>query len=66
MIFYNVLGHTRGPARRANGERIILYYAYDHPWMAASPELTSYPPIFSASLSPEHRRFFYPVVLSKD
>ena len=65
-MFHNALWHTRGPARRADGERIILYYAYEHPWMAASLEPTSYPPSFYASLSAERRRFFHPVVLPKD
>ena len=66
VMFHNALWHTRGPARRADGERIILYYAYEHPWMAASPEPTSYPPGFYAALSPERRRFFHPVVLPKE
>ena len=65
-IFHNALWHTRGPSLRNDGERIILYYAYEHPWMAASPEPTSYPPSFYASLSPGHRRFFHPVVVPKD
>ena len=66
VMFHNALWHTRGPSRRADGERIILYYGYEHPWMAASPEPTSYPPGFYAALSPARRRFFHPVVLPKD
>lgn len=65
-MFHNALWHTRGPARRADGERVILYYAYEHPWMAASPEPTSYPPSFYAALPPARRRFFQPVVLPSD
>ena len=43
VIFHNALWHTRGPSTRADGCRIMLYYAYEHPWMIASPEDTAYP-----------------------
>ena len=41
----------RGPATRADGRGIMLYYAYEHPWMIGSPEHTVYPRTFYAGLS---------------
>ena len=52
VIFHNALWHTCGPATRADGRRIMLYYAYEHPWMIGSPEHTAYPREFHAGLSP--------------
>ena len=46
VIFHNALSHTRGPATRADGRCIMLYYAYEHPWMIGSPNT---PPIRARS-----------------
>jgi ectoine hydroxylase len=59
VLFHNALWHTAGPVTRAGGRRILLYYAYEHPWMVASMEHWSYPPEFYAALEPRHRRFFH-------
>ena len=59
VIFHNALWHTRGPSTRADGRRIMLYYAYEHPWMIASPEHTAYPREFYAALSGARRKLFH-------
>ena len=59
VIFHNALWHTRGPATRADGRRIMLYYAYEHPWMIGSPEHTAYPRAFYAGLSAARRKLFH-------
>ena len=59
VIFHNALWHTRGPSTRADGCRIMLYYAYEHPWMIASPEHTAYPREFYAGLSGARRKLFH-------
>ena len=59
VMFHNALWHTRGPSTRADGRRIMLYYAYEHPWMIASPEHTAYPREFYAALSGARRKLFH-------
>ena len=64
IMFHNALWHTRGPATRADGQRLLLYYAYEHPWMVANPEHWKYPDEFYAGLSPERRKFFHGFVFT--
>ena len=59
VIFHNALWHTRGPSTRSDGRRIMLYYAYEHPWMIGSPEHTAYPRAFYAGLSGARRKLFH-------
>ena len=33
VLFHNAVWHTGGPWMKPNGRRIMLYYAYEHPWM---------------------------------
>ncbi|NKB70198.1 MAG: hypothetical protein GKR89_24260 [Candidatus Latescibacteria bacterium] len=58
-LFHNALWHTRGPFTRAGGQRKMLYYAYELPWMVGNPEHWSYTPDFYSGLSEEHRAFFH-------
>ncbi len=59
ILFHNALWHSGGPWTRVDGERIMLYYAYEHPWMMASQEHWGYPPAFYNALTPEQRSFFH-------
>jgi hypothetical protein len=59
VLFHNALLHSHGPFTKADGRRLLLYYAYEHPWMVASQEHWSYSPAFYNSLSPERRKFFH-------
>jgi ectoine hydroxylase len=59
ILFHNALWHSHGPWTQNDGARIMLYYAYEHPWMIASQEHWSYPPAFYNALSPERRRLFH-------
>lgn len=59
ILFHNALWHSHGPWTHADGARIMLYYAYEHPWMIASQEHWSYPKEFYNRLSPEQRRLFH-------
>mgnify|MGYP001284669713 FL=1 len=59
ILFHNALWHTRGAFTRAGGRRIMLYYAYELPWMLANPEHWSYPKEFYAGLTPEQRQLFH-------
>ena len=59
VLFHNALWHTRGPLTRPGGRRILLYYAYEHPWMIGSPEHTAYPARFYRDLSAEQRNMFH-------
>ena len=58
-LFHNALWHTRGPFTRAGGQRIMLYYAYELPWMVANPEHWSYSNEFYAGLTPQQRLLFH-------
>jgi ectoine hydroxylase len=59
ILFHNALWHSQGPWTRDDGARIMLYYAYEHPWMIASQEHWGYPKEFYNRLSPEQRRLFH-------
>jgi len=59
ILFHNAVWHSGGPWYQENGQRIMLYYAYEHPWMIASAEHWSYPTKFYNSLSIEQRKFFH-------
>lgn len=59
FFFHNAVWHTGGPWSRSDGKRIMLYYAYEHPWMLACAEQWRYPKSFYETLSPERRKFFH-------
>lgn len=59
FLFHNALWHTSGPWTRPDGQRIVLYYGYEHPWMLACAEQWRYPRAFLRELSPERRKFFH-------
>ncbi|HZO90999.1 MAG TPA: phytanoyl-CoA dioxygenase family protein [Chthonomonadaceae bacterium] len=59
ILFHNALWHSHGPWTREDGARIMLYYAYEHPWMIASQEHWGYSREFYNRLSPERRRLFH-------
>ena len=59
FLFHNALWHTGGPWTRPGGRRVVLYYAYEHPWMLACAEQWRYPQAFLNSLSPDRRRLFH-------
>ncbi len=60
ILFHNALWHTAGLFRKPESRRIILYYAYEHPWMVASQEHWGYSKEFyNQRLSPEQRKFFH-------
>lgn len=59
VLFHNALWHSSGPWTRDEGERVMLYYAYEHPWMVGSQEHWSYPPEFYAALTPSQRALFH-------
>jgi ectoine hydroxylase-related dioxygenase (phytanoyl-CoA dioxygenase family) len=59
FLFHNAVWHTRGPWTKPDGRRIIVYFAYDLPWMVSSAEHWSYPQTFYDSLSPKRRALFH-------
>jgi ectoine hydroxylase-related dioxygenase (phytanoyl-CoA dioxygenase family) len=59
ILFHNALWHSSGPFTKPEGQRTLLYYAYEHPWMVASQEHWSYPKVFYNALPPERRSFFH-------
>lgn len=59
ILFHNALWHSAGPWTRADGARIMLYYAYEPPWMLASPEHWGYEKSFYNRLSEERRKLFH-------
>lgn len=59
ILFHNALLHSAGPWTRDDGGRIMLYYAYEHPWMIASQEHWGYSKDFYNRLSPERRKLFH-------
>ena len=65
LMFHNALWHTGGPSRRADGRRYLLYYAYEHRWMIASPEPVSYPREFYRRLDDRLRPLFHPFVFDR-
>lgn len=65
VMFHNAVWHTRGPFTRTDGKRLMLYYAYEHPWMLANDEHFSYSRGFYDNLSPERRALFHGCVFEK-
>jgi ectoine hydroxylase len=59
ILFHNALWHAGGPFTRPDGQRTILYYAYEHPWMVASQEHWGYPQHFYNQLTAAQRTFFH-------
>lgn len=59
VMFHNAVWHTRGPHTRPGGRRILLYYAYELPWMIGNNEHWKYPTAFYNGLSPERRALFH-------
>jgi hypothetical protein len=59
ILFHNALWHSHGPWTADDGARIMLYYAYEHPWMIASQEHWGYPGSFYNALAPAQRRLFH-------
>jgi len=59
IIFHNALWHSGGPWTQPDGARIMLYYAYEHPWMLGSQEHWGYTPEFYNALTPERRSLFH-------
>lgn len=59
ILFHNALWHSAGPWTRDGGRRIMLYYAYEHPWMIASQEHWGYSKSFYNSLAPERHGLFH-------
>ncbi len=61
VMFHNALWHTPGRWSDAGGERIFLYYAYEHPWMMAAYQ-APYSRTFYHGLSDERKKMFHEVV----
>ena len=59
ILFHNALWHSGGPWSKPGGERVILYYAYEHPWMTASAEHWGYKPDFYNRLPLAQRKLFH-------
>lgn len=59
FMFHNAVWHTSGPWTRPNPERIVLYYAYELPWMVGATEHWRYPKSFYNRLPAERRKFFH-------
>ena len=59
ILFHNALWHSAGPFTSQDGQRAMLYYAYEHPWMIASQEHWGYPSEFYNRLSPARRKLFH-------
>ena len=59
FLFHNAVWHTAGPWTREGGERLLLYYGYEHPWMLACAEQWRYPKAFLDSLPEKYRCFFH-------
>ena len=59
ILFHNALLHSSGPWTKSDSARIMLYYAYEHPWMIASQEHWGYSKAFYNGLCPERRKLFH-------
>lgn len=60
ILFHNALWHTAAPFNDPNDRRVMLYYAYEHPWMVGSQEHWGYEKDFyNRRLSPAQRKFFH-------
>jgi ectoine hydroxylase len=65
VMFHNAVWHTRGHFTKSDGKRLMLYFAYEHPWMLANDEHFSYSRAFYDQLSPERRPLFHGCVFEK-
>ena len=63
IMFHNAIWHTSGPWKVRKGKRVMLYYAYEHDWMMASPEHTFYRGEFYRQLSQERLGMFHDFVI---
>ncbi len=60
FMFHNAVWHTSGPWNKPNAQRILLYYAYERPWLIGSTEHWRYPKSFyNEKLSLDQRRLFH-------
>ena len=59
ILFHNALWHSSGPWTKDDGKRIMLYYAYEHPWMIASQEHWGYNQEFYNDLPSKRRQLFH-------
>ncbi|MDB6169469.1 MAG: hypothetical protein JWM88_2333 [Verrucomicrobia bacterium] len=60
ILFHNALWHTAAPFNRPDAGRIMLYYAYEHPWMIGSAEHWNYgKEFYNQRLSPAQRKLFH-------
>lgn len=64
VFFHNAVWHTSGPFSHPDGQRIMLYYGYEHPWMLACAEQWRYGQDFLQRLSATQRRFFHGFVFN--
>ena len=61
VMFHNAIWHTPAAWTASGGERIVLYCAYEHPWMMAANQ-ARYSRGFYQALSPERKKMFHKVV----
>jgi len=61
VMFHNGIWHTPGQWTASRGERVILYYAYEHPWMMAARQ-PRYSRSFYQNLSTERKKMFHEVM----
>ena len=59
VMFHNALWHTHGPKNLDGGQRIMLYYAYEVPWIMGNPEHWSYSTTFYNGLKGVRRELFH-------
>jgi hypothetical protein len=59
FFFPNTVWHTPGPWTRPAGQRAMLYYGYEHPWMLACVEQWRYDRAFLQALPADKRKFFH-------
>jgi len=60
ILFHNALWHSAGPFSEPDGCRLLLYYAYEQPWMVGSHQHWGYSKEFyNKRLSPEQRKLFH-------
>ena len=61
VMFHNAIWHSPGPWTVSGGDRIVLYCAYEHPWMMAAYQ-ARYSRGFYQGLSPDRKKMFHEVV----
>ena len=60
ILFHNALWHSAGPFSNPDGCRLLLYYAYEQPWMVGSHQHWGYSKDFyNDRLAPEQRKLFH-------